>query len=171
MTLKKILLAVTLAASFTTAYAGTINGVTTPDITLAAHSPNPLKYSAHFGNDPVGVFSDVFTFTPAITSGSKVSGAFVNMDLDGGGVINFGGATLNGVAFTQTGVDRWSLASTLIPPGILTLTIWGTVTDGGSYGGNLNVLMAAPVPEPETYAMLLGGLALMGVVARRRKQA
>ncbi|WP_332856081.1 choice-of-anchor A family protein [Duganella sp. S19_KUP01_CR8] len=29
--------------------------------------------------------------------------------------------------------------------------------------------IATPVPEPETYAMLLGGLALMGVVARRRK--
>ena len=29
--------------------------------------------------------------------------------------------------------------------------------------------VATPVPEPETYAMLLGGLALMGVVARRRK--
>ncbi len=32
-------------------------------------------------------------------------------------------------------------------------------------------LQAAPaVPEPETYAMLLAGLGLMGFVARRRKQ-
>jgi hypothetical protein len=29
----------------------------------------------------------------------------------------------------------------------------------------------APIPEPETYAMLLAGLGLMGFVARRRKQA
>jgi hypothetical protein len=29
---------------------------------------------------------------------------------------------------------------------------------------------AAPVPEPETYAMMLAGLGLMGFVARRRKQ-
>ena len=28
----------------------------------------------------------------------------------------------------------------------------------------------APIPEPETYAMLLAGLGLMGVLARRRKQ-
>jgi hypothetical protein len=30
--------------------------------------------------------------------------------------------------------------------------------------------LAAPVPEPETYAMLLAGLGLMGCIARRRKQ-
>jgi len=28
----------------------------------------------------------------------------------------------------------------------------------------------APVPEPQTYAMMLAGLGLMGFVARRRKQ-
>ena len=28
----------------------------------------------------------------------------------------------------------------------------------------------APVPEPETYAMMLAGLGLLGVAARRRKQ-
>lgn len=31
-----------------------------------------------------------------------------------------------------------------------------------------NFVPAAPVPEPSTYAMLLGGLGLMGLVARRR---
>lgn len=31
--------------------------------------------------------------------------------------------------------------------------------------------MAAPVPEPETYAMLLAGLGMVGLVARRRKRA
>lgn len=31
--------------------------------------------------------------------------------------------------------------------------------------------VAAPVPEPETYAMLLAGLGLMGAVARRRRLA
>ncbi len=31
--------------------------------------------------------------------------------------------------------------------------------------------MAAPVPEPETYAMLLAGLGMVGLIARRRKRA
>jgi uncharacterized protein YjiK len=33
------------------------------------------------------------------------------------------------------------------------------------------IVLTAPVPEPETYAMLLAGLGLLGFVARRRKQA
>jgi uncharacterized protein YjiK len=32
------------------------------------------------------------------------------------------------------------------------------------------IVLTAPVPEPETYAMLLAGLGLMGVVARRRRR-
>jgi choice-of-anchor A domain-containing protein len=36
---------------------------------------------------------------------------------------------------------------------------------------NVQGFASAPVPEPETYAMLLAGLGLMGVIARRRKQA
>ncbi|MDN5836883.1 MAG: PEP-CTERM sorting domain-containing protein [Nitrosospira sp.] len=35
----------------------------------------------------------------------------------------------------------------------------------------LSVDFAAPIPEPETYAMLLAGLGLMGTVVRRRKAA
>ena len=36
---------------------------------------------------------------------------------------------------------------------------------------NRVVLVAAPVPEPETYALLLAGLGMVGSMARRRKQA
>ena len=50
------------------------------------------------------------------------------------------------------------------------------VTNWAQNGGNPTGLRVeftgsnvAPVPEPETYAMLLGGLALVGAIARRRK--
>ncbi|RFP19574.1 PEP-CTERM sorting domain-containing protein [Duganella sp. BJB475] len=56
------------------------------------------------------------------------------------------------------------------------------LTSGGNAKYGTDILMdgyakvtytyeTAPVPEPETYAMLLAGLGLMGVVARRRKSA
>ncbi len=53
------------------------------------------------------------------------------------------------------------------------------VTNWAQNGGNPSGLrvefasssVAAAVPEPETYAMLLSGMALMGFVARRRKTA
>lgn len=41
-----------------------------------------------------------------------------------------------------------------------------------TYGGSLDKISftAAPVPEPETYAMMLAGLGLLGAMTRRRKQ-
>jgi hypothetical protein len=39
---------------------------------------------------------------------------------------------------------------------------------GNDFNGSATI---AAVPEPETYAMLLGGLGILGVVARRKKQA
>ena len=44
---------------------------------------------------------------------------------------------------------------------------------GDGYSGAVldNVSVTAAVPEPETYAMLLAGLGLVGAIARRRKAA
>lgn len=39
-----------------------------------------------------------------------------------------------------------------------------------SLGGSLDNISVTSVPEPETYAMLLAGLGVMGTIARRRKQ-
>jgi len=47
----------------------------------------------------------------------------------------------------------------------MTLSVWASSTSQ-----DLAVFSAAPIPEPEIYAMLLAGLGLMGFVARRRHQ-
>lgn len=46
----------------------------------------------------------------------------------------------------------------------------GICADGVFASANdLTLGAAAPVPEPETYALMLGGLALLAGVARRKK--
>jgi hypothetical protein len=46
---------------------------------------------------------------------------------------------------------------------------WSTERDGGYI--NTLTIGGAPVPEPSTYGLALGGLALAGVAIRRRKRA
>lgn len=174
MKLKSIILASLLAAGSLTssAYAGTIGGVTTPDIVLEQNGPNLNFWTAAFSNvpknDATGTFTDIYTFVPALTGGAWANGALVNFSLLGAGDITDFAASLNGYAFTPAGNGFYTLDPVLLGPGPLTLTITGNVaTSGGSYGGNLNVLA---VPEPETYAMMLGGLGMLGFLARRRKQ-
>ena len=42
-----------------------------------------------------------------------------------------------------------------------------TLGTGGSYGGTISV---TSVPEPESYALFLAGLGVMGAIARRRRE-
>ncbi|MDP4299073.1 PEP-CTERM sorting domain-containing protein [Leptothrix discophora] len=44
-------------------------------------------------------------------------------------------------------------------------------TQKNTYLDNVTITAAAPVPEPETYAMMLAGLGAIGYLSRRRKAA
>ena len=73
---------------------------------------------------------------------------------------------------TVTIASAFVSSQDILSAGTYTLQIKGTVSGlaGGTYSGVLNV--TSPVPEPESYGLLMGGLAIMGFVSRKRsKQA
>jgi len=170
MKLRSLALGLVLATSSFVASAAAFTVALTPT------TPNHL--TASFGATPVlGSFTDVFTFTPNLNPGSSASAYFFNFSLDGLGSydpalqILFSTADLNGNSFNVSNSTPFSQAGVFVPStgGPLVLTVSG-VSGGGSYSGVINVTMA-PVPEPATYGMLGAGLALLGVVARRKRRS
>jgi hypothetical protein len=83
--------------------------------------------------------------------------------------VRFIGATIK--SSTVTGFDSSNILANY------THSMWGDLEGDGLFidmsmvSKGVIVLEASTVPEAETYAMLLAGLGLMGVAARRRKQA
>ena len=50
------------------------------------------------------------------------------------------------------------------------VNFYTTLTQGNATGDLLSQNLTTPIPEPETYAMLLAGLGLMGFMFRRRRR-
>jgi PEP-CTERM motif len=79
-------------------------------------------------------------------------------------------STLNGIkgeAYSFGKLKFFGVEATTESPFVLNLA--GIANNANAiYSGELTV---AAVPEPSTYGMLLGGLGIMGFLARRKKQA
>ncbi|CDG85564.1 FxDxF family PEP-CTERM protein [Janthinobacterium agaricidamnosum] len=167
MQLKPLLLAAMLVASGS-AFA---DNYTPPTIEMEGSSP--LYTVASFGTfHMAGLFTDTYNF---IYRGGEpgFAGVVFHSHLNNlleHSPINFTSASMNGTPIPIRNRELTSDAYlTGVPTdGLVTLIIHGyTTSDHGSYSGALSVVTG--VPEPATYGMMLGGLALLGGLAWRRR--
>jgi hypothetical protein len=125
--------------------------------------------------------SDIVSFTatsPVLAGGDDVisfnglaAGVYdISITLSSQGVTwNQAATTLNGVTGVFSGSKLQFADFEYTGSAPFALTLVGTKTVGAkAFGYSADVSVAAAVPEPETYGMLLGGLAVLGFAARRK---
>ncbi len=125
----------------------------------------------------------VFSNTGALTIARSDNGLFVLSSLDAGGWLGLpqptNPAQLSITGHTQSSGDVQIFSSlptasfvqataTPLFTNLTSLTLTMTGYSSSAYAAIDNIVLTA-VPEPETYAMLLAGLCLTVVIARRRK--
>ncbi|WP_338844565.1 FxDxF family PEP-CTERM protein [Massilia sp. W12] len=145
-------------------------------------SNNSINFGGKFAaNNKDNFFADKFTFTlnsvyhaEAIVSSISAS-ASTGLALTGFSIYNNAGQLVFGGQQVSTGVkDVWKLPTHDFQAGNYWLQVSGYMvsTTSGSYGGNINLKQGpgpGPIPEAETWGMMLAGLGALGVLARRRK--
>ena len=177
-TISKLLTALAIGLTSISASAALTNygGVTLPFSQSYGHTFSALES---------GLFSDTYQFSFATASGTFNT---IAATIDLAGILHitgldarlYHGTTASGPAMVQGWTTPLGSGEvTVINPVALagdtyTLEIRGTVSGsaGGSYGGALNIAIGdvTAVPEPESYALMLAGLAMIGgMVVRRRK--
>jgi hypothetical protein len=73
-----------------------------------------------------------------------------------------------GVGHNLVETFTFALSPAIMADGIVTVSFTPTSSDGWAI--DYSEITVTAVPEPETYAMMLAGLGLLGFAARRRKQ-
>jgi hypothetical protein len=155
------------------------------------HTPQVVELTGTSGifgdtfaaNNSGASFADRFTFaaptaqagSPGTTVNAVVSSIIGSpnsgLGITGLSLYNATGNTLvtSGTALTSGVVDVWTLNSSGLAAGDYYLQVSGKLNSNASaaFGGALS--LTTPVPEPETYGLMLSGLGVLGFLARRRK--
>jgi len=190
---KTLIAAVVLASAFgssaITAQAATTVG-NTPQVLDLTDGSGFFGDTLAAGNNGAS-FSDRFTFTVTGTTGwnldaiissiSRTADTGLNVtDLSlynaaagntGTGTGAGSGWVASGTSLQTGNIDVWTISANNLMAGNYYLQVSGNVVSdqAASFGGAVS--LAAPVPEPETYGMMLAGLGVVGLMARRRKGA
>ena len=171
--MKKILITVALLAAAASASAATY--------TWGAHDPSAESNLSYV---PSGSFSDVYSFslgTAELTSSSVVSlnlasvytitgGSYSLMMDTGAAGPDAGDAVMGSWSFDGTTGSTNHTVS--LGAGSYYYLVTGMATGSGDASQNAGIYSIAstivPVPEPESYALLLAGLAAVGAICARR---
>lgn len=169
-------------------------GTTAPTIGTTPQVLDLTNGSGFFGdtlamNNNGAMFADHFTFSVTGTTSSNFDAivssisrtADTGLDISGLSLYRVGGGTgtggtgmdtliSSGTQVNKGAMDVWSVSSSNLSAGDYYLLVSGNMVSNtaASFGG---AVMLAPVPEPETYGMMIAGLGVLGFLARRRKQA
>jgi hypothetical protein len=137
----------------TTTFSGAIN-----DVIAAAGS-----FTETFVTFGAPAASDM-TFTAAAGAGITFTGITLSYWLDTT-TLPLGSATVTGTSINATAPDQISGTYQWVVTGV-------AATAGASITGTIleDTNIAAPVPEPETWALMLGGLGLMALNLGRRRR-
>jgi hypothetical protein len=157
---------------------GVANALSPGPITF---NDNGTSYDGVFGNNSVlGAFNDSHEFKAdypmfgptgaSVISGFSFDNVF-NVTISSFNLydVTSGSSSLVATGSIFGGIVGSLSSSQLTEGNDYSLVLIGDLAGGaesGSYAGNISI---APIPEPETYAMLLVGLGLVGFTLRRRK--
>ncbi|AEI99960.1 PEP motif putative anchor domain protein [Nitrosomonas sp. Is79A3] len=141
-------------------------------------TPTPTVLSTIVSGSPSSFFEEYADFTISGFGQASGSANSLLLTLNGANVSQINGLTvevwdnvhdLGTVMLTAFSGNNVTVPFGILPDGQYHLDISGNLGAEASFG-QYSVAISA-VPEPETYAMLLAGLGLVGFSARRRKVA
>lgn len=148
----------------TSALAAALLSATSLAVSAATLTPVQVNGTS-FSNLEIGTIniSGLSNLTGSLFAADQVGTPWGSFSLDS---VTFSGGSIGTTSFTTANFSLSNLVT-----GAYTVKATGTIGSGGQISDVAfigAIYEVIPVPEPESYALFLAGLGLMGLVVRRR---